>query len=97
MYRPATATALAEDAPLRSRAFPYRRAALRAADDPDQYLDDYEKIPIEAAVLRRAGAWTILRLPMVYGPGAKQRRFAWAIEPMLAKATTLRAGRAASS
>ena len=47
----------------------------RAPDDPQRWLDDYEKILVERAVLgepRLAG--TALRLPMVYGPGDYQHR-----------------------
>jgi nucleoside-diphosphate-sugar epimerase len=46
-------------------------------------LDDYDKIPLEAAVRELSSSWTVLRLPMVYGPGDRQRRFRWAIAPML--------------
>ena len=72
-----------EDAPLRSKLFPYRGQMPRSADDPDRYLDDYDKIPIERAVRELSTAWTVLRLPMVYGPGDAQKRFRWAISPML--------------
>lgn len=75
---------LDERAPLRTRLYPYRADPPRAADDADAWLDAYDKIPIEQAVRRIAHPWTILRLPMVYGPGDRQRRFGWAIGPMLA-------------
>lgn len=71
-----------EESPLRKTRYPYRSEPRRAADDPERYLDEYDKIPIEEAVQRLRTAWTILRLPMVYGPGDRQRRFRWAIEPM---------------
>ncbi len=77
---------LDENAPLRSRLFPYRGSTRRPPGDPLAWLDEYDKIPVEDAVCRMANAWTILRLPMVYGPGDRQRRFRWAIEPMLAGA-----------
>ena len=67
---------------LRSTRYPYRQEPRRAENAADRYLDDYDKIPIEEAVKRLSVHWTILRLPMVYGPGDKQRRFRWAIEPM---------------
>jgi nucleoside-diphosphate-sugar epimerase len=68
-------TPQAEDAPLRTVRFPYRGAQPRAADDPQRILDDYDKIPCEQAVLARPGlAGTVLRLPMVYGPGDYQLR-----------------------
>lgn len=68
-----------EDSALRGTRYPYRSDPRRAADDPDRYLDEYDKIPIEQAVRGLGTAWTILRLPMVYGPGDQQRRFRWAI------------------
>jgi nucleoside-diphosphate-sugar epimerase len=76
---------LDEAAPLRTARFPYRGAVTRAADAPDLWMDDYDKIPIEAAVRAMTCDWTILRLPMVYGPGDRQRRFRWAIAPMVSK------------
>ncbi|MFZ0266207.1 NAD-dependent epimerase/dehydratase family protein, partial [Caulobacter sp.] len=74
---------LTEEAPLRASRFPYRLAKLRAVGDPQAWMDDYDKIPLEAAA-RAAGGFetTILRLPMVFGPGDRQRRFSWAIRPM---------------
>lgn len=78
---------LGEDSPLREIRFPYRLAAPRAADDPLRFQDDYDKIPLEQAVAGQTGfGWTVLRLPMIYGPGDRQRRFAWLIRPMAAKA-----------
>ena len=81
--------ALDENAPLRSTRYPYRTDTPRPTGDPERCLDDYDKIPIEEATRRLASAWTILRLPMVYGPGDKQHRFRWAISPMLRKQTRL--------
>ena len=47
-----------------------------------QWMDDYDKIPIEARVRGMTNTvWTILRLPMVYGPGDRLNRFAWIIAP----------------
>ncbi len=70
-------TPLAESAPLRERLHPYRGAAL-----PQRYgfsWDDYDKIPVERVVMGAMGMpATVLRLPMVFGPGAHdaaQRRF----------------------
>jgi nucleoside-diphosphate-sugar epimerase len=74
---------LTEDAALRESRFPYRLARPRAAGDPQAWMDDYDKIPLEAAARAATGlAATILRLPMVFGPGDRQRRFSWAIRPM---------------
>lgn len=71
-----------ENSALRTTRFPYRSDPRRPVDDPDTYLDDYDKIPVEEAVRQLATNWTILRLPMVYGPGDRQRRFRWAIGHM---------------
>ena len=80
---------LTETAPLRTRLYPYRADPPRAAGAKDAWLDDYDKIPVEREVRRMAAPWTILRLPMVYGPGDRQRRFRWAVEPMVAGADTI--------
>lgn len=74
---------VAEDATLRISRYPYRGPTARSPDAPDRHLDEYDKIPIEGRVADMQSPWTILRLPMVYGPGDRQRRFRWAIEPML--------------
>ena len=71
-----------EDADLRTTRYPYRAERRRGDDDPDRYLDDYDKIPIEQAVRRLGSDWVILRLPMIYGPGDRQRRFRWAVRHM---------------
>jgi len=81
--------AVDEDSPLRSTRHPYREKQPRLPSAPDQYLDDYDKIPIEHATRKLSSAWTILRLPMVYGPGDKQKRFRWAIACMLRGNDTL--------
>lgn len=60
-----------EEAPLRERLYPYRGA------DPgqDAWVRDYDKILVERAVMEGSGpAGTVLRLPMVYGPGDRQHR-----------------------
>ena len=74
---------LTEDAELRASRYPYRLAKPRAASDPQAWMDGYDKIPLEEAARERlGGAATIVRLPMVFGPGDRQRRFSWAIRPM---------------
>jgi nucleoside-diphosphate-sugar epimerase len=79
--------AMGEEAPLRTSRYPYRETKPRANNDPDRWLDDYDKIPIEADAVARHGIdWTILRLPMVFGPGDRQRRFGWLIRPLAAGA-----------
>ena len=55
---------LDETAPLRTARFPYRAATARAEHAPDRWMDDYDKIPIEAAVSRMTCDWTVLRLPI---------------------------------
>ena len=81
---------LDEDAPLRTRLHPYRATPPRPADDPQAWMDDYDKIPIERALAGRSDLpAVVVRLPMIYGPGDRQRRFAWAIKPMLAKAPVI--------
>jgi nucleoside-diphosphate-sugar epimerase len=68
---PIEPTPLTEDAPLRSVLFPYRGHA-KGSDD---FLDSYDKIPVEQVVLNApALPGTVLRLPMTYGPGDPFRR-----------------------
>ena len=75
---PLEAAPLQETSALRDRLFPYRGTPV-----PESYgidWNDYDKILVERVVT--ANAWipaTVLRLPMVYGPGDNQgrkRRFA---------------------
>ncbi len=62
---------LGEDSPLRDRLFPYRHLA-RTPEDPGF---EYEKILVERAVMGNPSLpGTVLRLPMVYGPGDSQHR-----------------------
>jgi nucleoside-diphosphate-sugar epimerase len=66
---------ITEESPLRSRLYPYRGEQPRPADDPKRIYDDYDKIPNEAIALNTEGLpGTVLRLPMVYGPGDYQHR-----------------------
>ena len=80
---------LNEDAPLRTRLYPYRADPPRAPDAADAWLDHYDKIPIENLARGLTIPWTVLRLPMVFGPADRQHRFRWAIGPMLADAESL--------
>jgi nucleoside-diphosphate-sugar epimerase len=70
-------TPLTESSPLRGRLFPYRGMSMPTAYDID--LGDYDKILVERIVSRDPKLpATILRLPMVYGPGdedGRKRRF----------------------
>jgi nucleoside-diphosphate-sugar epimerase len=68
---PALAVPLTEEAPLRRLLFPYRAHA----GGPDDLLYRYDKIPVERAILGEpALPGTVLRLPMVHGPGDYQHR-----------------------
>lgn len=65
-------TPLTEDAPLREQLYPYREADTA----PDQFFYNYEKILVEQAALSAPDTLpgTVMRLPMVYGPGDYQHR-----------------------
>jgi nucleoside-diphosphate-sugar epimerase len=82
-------TPLDEASPLRAGRHPYRAAPRREAGSADAWLDDYDKIPLEEALRSADLAHVILRLPMVYGPGDRQRRFRWIASPMLKGASRL--------
>lgn len=83
-------TPLSEDGPLRTRLYPYRSDPLRSPEAADAWMDAYDKIPLEAALRGRPGLdGVVMRLPMVFGPGDRQRRFAWLLAPMLSGAERL--------
>jgi nucleoside-diphosphate-sugar epimerase len=64
-----------EAAPLRTRLYPYRGDTPRAADDPQKWVDEYDKILVEHMAASAPDLpTTILRLPMVYGEGDYQHR-----------------------
>ena len=67
---------LTEDAPLRERLYPYREHNPFPPDDLRHELaHDYDKIPVERVVMGEPDLpGTVLRLPMVHGPGDAQRR-----------------------
>lgn len=72
---PLESVPLGEDAPLRDHLYPYRNEEGRAADDPDRFMDEYDKILAERVLMNdRQLPGTILRLPMVYGPHDQQHR-----------------------
>jgi nucleoside-diphosphate-sugar epimerase len=72
---PQDALPLTENAPLRSKLYPYRGDESRDPDDPRKWLDNYDKILVERAVMTNTDLpGTILRLPMVHGPGDRQHR-----------------------
>ncbi len=68
---PPDPTPLNEESPLRDKLYPYRASA----PDEGHFSYHYDKILVERAVMgepRLPG--TVLRLPMVYGPGDYQHR-----------------------
>lgn len=68
---PIEPTPLTEESPLREVFFPYRSQA----KGPDDFLFTYDKIPVERFVLGDPELpGTVLRLPMVHGPGDPYRR-----------------------
>lgn len=70
-----------EDDPLREFRFPYRKNDRRPQGVEDDLFDDYDKIILEEAA-RADGRFetTVIRAPMIFGPGDKQHRFKWAID-----------------
>lgn len=74
-----------EDDPLRTFRYPYRQNERRPKGVEADLFDDYDKIVLEEAALADTRfETTVLRPPMIFGPGDKQRRFAWAIEAVKA-------------
>lgn len=59
-----------EEAPLRDTRYPYRGQA----PSKDPWIEQYDKILVEEIVRAAPPAGTVLRLPMVHGPGDRQRR-----------------------
>lgn len=80
--RPPIQTAPArEHDPLRGFRFPYRGNPHRPKGVSAELFEDYDKIILEEAVRAdRRFESTIIRAPMIFGPGDKQHRFAWAIK-----------------
>ena len=70
-------TLITEDTPVRTRLHPYPPATMRAARGMYPWLEeDYDKIPAERAILACADfPGTVVRLPMIYGPGDPGHRF----------------------
>jgi nucleoside-diphosphate-sugar epimerase len=72
---PVESLPITEESPLRQNLYPYRGVTLRNQDEPQKWQDDYDKILVERVVMGDANLpGTILRLPMVYGPGDYQHR-----------------------
>jgi nucleoside-diphosphate-sugar epimerase len=81
------AVPLEERAPLREQLHPYRAQA----NGPEDLLYGYEKILVERTAQSGAGVpVTILRLPMVYGPGDPQKRVSGYLERFGASGGTVR-------
>jgi nucleoside-diphosphate-sugar epimerase len=74
---PIEPTPLTEESALRTKLRPYPEAQIKVLQKFFGWLDDdYDKIPVERAILGDAElAGTVLRLPMVFGPGDHLRRF----------------------
>ncbi len=68
---------LTEDSPLRTRLQTYPPSQVKNLQKVFGWLDEeYDKIPVERAVLGDPGLpGTVVRLPMIYGPGDHLRRF----------------------
>jgi len=75
---------LTEDSALRTRLATYPPAQIAFLKNVFGWLDDeYDKIPVERAVAGHADLpVTILRLPMIYGPGDPLHRFATLVRRM---------------
>ena len=72
---PVDSMPITEESALRQNLYPYRGEPVRDQDDPKKWQDDYDKILVERVVMGDASLpGTILRLPMVYGPGDYQHR-----------------------
>ncbi len=80
---PADLSLITEESPLRENLYPYRGEKPREADDPQKWQDDYDKILVERVIMSDPDLrGTILRLPMVYGPGDYQHRMFYILKHM---------------
>lgn len=71
---------ITEDSPLREKLYPYRKDV----PDKNNILHNYDKILVERTVMSEPNLpATVLRLPMVYGPGDYQHRFYGYIKRMI--------------
>src|SRR5437667_12266428 len=82
---PVQAVPLNEDSELRQNLHPYPLEALLRVQTIFPWVDsDYDKIPVERVVLANTSLpGTVLRLPMVYGPGDPLHRFFPTLKRML--------------
>ncbi|GCE09956.1 NAD-dependent epimerase/dehydratase family protein [Dictyobacter aurantiacus] len=75
---------ITEESPLRKNLYPYRGEMLRTDDDPQRWMDDYDKILAERVIMSHPELpSTILRLPAVYGPHDPQHRMFLYLKRML--------------
>lgn len=74
---PPQPTPLTEESEVRRQLHPYNVEHLRTAQAAFPWItEDYDKIPVEQTVLGDSALpGTVLRLPMVYGPGDPLHRF----------------------
>jgi nucleoside-diphosphate-sugar epimerase len=74
---PPQATPLTEESEVRTQLHPYNVEHLRMVQAAFPWItEDYDKIPVERTVLGDSALpGTVLRLPMVYGPGDPLHRF----------------------
>jgi nucleoside-diphosphate-sugar epimerase len=74
---PPQETPLTEESEVRRQLHPYNVEHLRAAQAMFPWItEEYDKVPVERAVLSDpALSGTVLRLPMIYGPGDPVHRF----------------------
>lgn len=78
---PIQAAPAKETDPLRSFRFPYRGNPHRPSGVETELFEDYDKIVLEEAALGDTRfTTTVIRAPMIFGPGDKQHRFKWAID-----------------
>src|SRR3989442_7017126 len=82
---PVQAVPLTEDSELRQNLHPYPLEAILRVQTIFPWVDsDYDKIPVERVVLANTSLpGTVLRLPMVYGPGDPLHRFFPTLKRML--------------
>lgn len=74
--------------PLRDFRHPYLGNPNRPKGIDEALFNDYDKIILEeAACAEQSFETTIIRAPMIFGPGDKQHRFTWAIEAVKAGGT----------
>ena len=74
---PLQSVPLTEDSELRTKLQTYPREQMEMIRKMVPWADDsYDKIPVECAIMGDSGLpGTVLRLPMIYGPGDYARRF----------------------